>query len=68
MKRLFLTTLMFNMLLATATAQFPVDTARINKAYNALASEERDAGTEMEFLEAFPTTWLEFYYDVRLHL
>lgn len=61
MKRLFLTTLMFNMLLATATAQFPVDTARINKAYNALASEERDAGTEMEFLEAFPTTWLEFY-------
>ena len=61
MKRLFLTTLMFNMLLATATTQFPVDTARINKAYNALASEERDAGTEMEFLEAFPTTWLEFY-------
>ena len=61
MKRLFLTTLLFNMLLATATAQFPVDTARINKAYNALASEERDAGTEMEFLEAFPTTWLEFY-------
>ena len=61
MKRLFLTTLMFNMLLATATAQFPVDTARINKAYNALASEERDAGTEMEFLEVFPTTWLEFY-------
>ena len=61
MKRLFLTTLMFNMLLATATAQFPVDTVRINKAYNALASEERDAGTEMEFLEAFPTTWLEFY-------
>ena len=46
----------------TATAQnFPVDTARINKAYKVLMSGECTTETEMEFLEAYPTTWLEFY-------
>ena len=62
MKRLISTALLFTALLVTATAQsFPVDTARINKAYRALEQGERTAETEMEFLEAFPTTWLEYY-------
>ena len=50
------------MLLATAIAQYiPVDTARINKAYNILTKGNRTSETEMEFLEAYPTTWFEFY-------
>ena len=62
MKRAFFTALLFTTLLATATAQyFPVDTARLNKAYRTLEQGNRTAETEMEFLEAFPTTWLEFY-------
>lgn len=62
MKRFFLTVLLFNMLFATANAQYiPVDTARINKAYNTLAKGNRTSETEMEFLEAYPTTWFEFY-------
>lgn len=62
MKRAFFTALLFTTLLTTATAQyFPVDTARLNKAYRTLEQGNRTAETEMEFLEAFPTTWLEFY-------
>ena len=62
MKRLFSTVLLLIALLTTASAQyFPVDTARLNKAYRALKSENRTLKTEMEFLEAYPTTWLEFY-------
>ena len=49
-------------LLATASAQyFPVDTARLNKAYSALINGNRTLETETEFLKAYPTTWLEFY-------
>lgn len=62
MKRTFCTTLLLSILLAKATAQyFPVDTARLNNAYNTLINRERTAETELEFLEAYPTTWLEFY-------
>lgn len=62
MKRAFFTALFFTTLLARVTAQyFPVDTARLNKAYRTLEQGNRTAETEMEFLEAFPTTWLEYY-------
>lgn len=61
MKRMIFTALLFIALHTTATAQyFPVDTARLNKAYCALKRGERSVQTEMEFLEAFPTTWLEW--------
>ena len=40
MKRAFFTALLFTTLLATATAQyFPVDTARLNKAYRTLEKQ-----------------------------
>ena len=62
MKRLFSTMLLLVALLATASAQyFPVDTARLNKAYSALINGNRTLETETEFLKAYPTTWLEFY-------
>lgn len=62
MKRLFLIAVLFNLLSITVLAQsLPVDTIRIKKAYNALISGACSAETEMEFLEAYPTTWLEFY-------
>ncbi len=62
MKRVLFTALLFTTLLTTATAQyFPVDTARLNKAYRTLKQGNRTTETETEFLEAFPTTWLEFY-------
>lgn len=62
MKRLSLILILLVTTMPAATAQyFPVDTARINKAYKVLMSGERTTETEMEFLEAYPTTWLEFY-------
>ena len=62
MKHLISTALLLTTLLATASAQyFPIDTARLNKAYRTLEQGNRTTETEMEFLEAFPTTWLEFY-------
>lgn len=62
MKRIFFTLSLLMLLIATATAQyFPVDTARLNGAYRTLVSGNRTVETEMEFLRAFPSTWLEFY-------
>ena len=62
MKRFIFFSSLFLVAFLTATAQnFPVDTARINKAYRALEEGTRTLKTEMEFLDAFPTTWLEFY-------
>ena len=62
MKRQFLALMLLVTTILTATAlNFPVDTVRINKAYKVLMSGERTTETEMEFLEAYPTTWLEFY-------
>ena len=62
MKR-FLSFLLFAALYAgSASAQyFPVDTARLNNAYRALKSGTRTLKAEMEFFEAYPTTWLEYY-------
>ena len=61
MKRTFFTTL-FLIIALTVTAQyFPVDTAKLNKAYMTLKQGICTEKTEMDFLEAFPTTWLEFY-------
>ena len=62
MKRTILTIILLTLLATYATAQYyPVDTARLNKAYDALMKKPRTAATEKEYLEAFPTTWMEFY-------
>ena len=62
MKHFFLTILLLNLLLTTGKAQyFPVDTAKLNKAYMTLKQGICTEKTEMDFMEAFPTTWLEFY-------
>ena len=60
MKRLFLATLLFNMLLATATAQLPVDTARLNKAFAALEKEPLSERRQQDFFNAFPDCWNDF--------
>lgn len=62
MKPFTLIALLFSSIFSTATAQyFPVDTARLNNAYRTLEQGICAEKTEMEFLKAFPTTWLEFY-------
>lgn len=62
MKPFTLIALLFSSIFSTATAQyFPVDTARLNNAYRTLEQGRCTEKTEMEFLKAFPTTWLEFY-------
>ena len=62
MKPFTLIALLFSSIFSTATAQyFPVDTARLNNAYRILEQGICTEKTEMEFLKAFPTTWLEFY-------
>ena len=62
MKQALITALFTALLFSTATAQyFPVDTAKLNSAYRTLEQGIYTEKTEMDFLEAFPTTWLEFY-------
>lgn len=61
MKRAFFTALLFTTLLATATAQyFPVDTARLNKAYRTLEKDPQAKELQLDFLRAFPNNWEEF--------
>lgn len=63
MKRAFFTALLFTTLLTTATAQyFPVDTARLNSAYRAIVRGPNTLEKQQDFLAAFPTTYMEFYY------
>ena len=61
MKQTFFTTLFFIVALTVNAQYFPVDTAKLNNAYRALKNGEQTIENEMEFLEAYPTTWLEFY-------
>ena len=61
MKRITFTMLLLTVLFAAKAQYFPIDTARLNSAYRAIISGERNIKTEMEFLESYPTTWLEFY-------
>ena len=61
MKRITFTMLLLTVLFAAKAQYFPIDTARLNSAYRAIISGERNIKTEMEFLETYPTTWLEFY-------
>ena len=61
MKRAFFTTLFFTTLLTTATAQyFPVDTARLNKAYRTLEKDPQAKELQLDFFRAFPNNWEEF--------
>ena len=53
--------LLLTVLFAAKAQYFPIDTARLNNAYRAIIGGERNIKTEMEFLESYPTTWLEFY-------
>lgn len=63
MKRLFLALILLVTTILTATAQyFPVDTARLNNAYRAIVKGVNTIEKQQEFLEAFPTTYMEFYY------
>lgn len=63
MKRFFITLLLFATFLATATAQyFPVDTAKLNSAYRAIVKGPNTLEKQQDFLAAFPTTYMEFYY------
>ena len=61
MKRAFFTALLFTTLLTTATAQyFPVDTARLNKAYRTLEKDPQAKELQLDFFRAFPNNWEEF--------
>lgn len=63
MKRIFSTLLLFAVLVTTASAQyFPVDTARLNSAYRAIVRGPNTLEKQQDFLAAFPTTYMEFYY------
>lgn len=62
MKRYLFSLLLLNVLPMAVTAQrFSIDTTRLNRAYEDLSCGERNAKIEIEFLESYPTTWLEFY-------
>lgn len=63
MKRVFSTLLLFAALVTTASAQyFPLDTARLNSAYRAIVRGPNTLEKQQDFLDAFPTTYMEFYY------
>ena len=63
MKR-FLSFLLFVALfVSSVSAQyFPVDTARLNSAYRAIVKGPNTLEKQQNFLAAFPTTYMEFYY------
>ena len=63
MKR-FLSFLLFVALfVSSVSAQyFPVDTARLNNAYRAIVKGPNTLEKQQNFLAAFPTTYMEFYY------
>ena len=61
MKRLISTALLFTALLVTATAQyFPIDTAKLNKAYIALKKELQNTQFQQDYFNAFPNCWDDF--------
>ena len=63
MKRTVLTAILFVAFLTNATAQdFPVDTARLNNAYRTIVKGPNTLEKQQDFLAAFPTTHMEFYY------
>ena len=63
MKRTVLTAILFVAFLTNATAQdFPVDTARLNNAYRTIVKGPNTLEKQQDFLAAFPTTYMEFYY------
>ncbi len=62
MKRFLFIAILIAIQAVTAVAQYyPVDTVWLNRAYRNLTRKPRTAAAEQEFLEAFPTTWMEFY-------
>ncbi len=66
MKRIFLTSLLFIMLLMTGSAQiFPIDTAKLNSSYRALLKEPQSYSKQMDFFKAFPANWNDFYCTYR---
>ena len=66
MKRIFLTVLLFNLLLTTTVAQnFIVDTEKLNNAYAALEKEPQNIRRQKDFFSAFPSCWNDFYSTYR---
>lgn len=58
-KLIYLLLLVF--LFKPATAQYyPLDTLKLNKAYNAIINGNNTLERQIEFLKAFPSTWLEY--------
>ena len=61
MKHFFLTILLLNLLLTTATAQyFPIDTALLNKTYRTLLQNPQSRELQLDFFKAFPDNWDDF--------
>lgn len=58
-KLIYLLLLVF--LFKPATAQYyPLDTLKLSKAYNAIINGNNTLERQIEFLKAFPSTWLEY--------
>ena len=58
----YLFALLLSSFLATPTVAqyYPVDTLRLNKAYNAIINGPNTLEKQTEFFRAFPSTWLEY--------
>lgn len=60
MKRLIYILLLSCIFNNTEAQYFPVDTLRLNKAYRSIISGQNNLENQLEFLHAFPSTWLEY--------
>ena len=60
MKRTLLTTLFFIVALTVNAQYFPIDTARLNKAYRVLLQNPQSKELQLDFLNAFPKNWEDF--------
>lgn len=62
MKRVFFFVLFFTTFFSAAIAQyFPIDTARLNRTYRSLLQDTQSRELQMDFFNAFPNNWYEYY-------
>ena len=65
MKRVTFTMLLAAALFAAKAQYFPIDTARLSNTYEALLLAPESKHNQMQFFNAFPNNWSEFYDTYR---
>lgn len=60
MKRYLYTLLFYTLSSSIAAQYYPTDTLQLNKAFHAIVKGDNTYEKQLDFFEAFPSTWLEY--------